>query len=114
MNSTLTSPIDPAQLPSMQSGYPLPPEQINQFRQDGHTLTRGLCTPDEMAAYRPVIHDAADRFNWETRPLEERDTYGKAFLQIQNLWARDEAVKRFVLARRFARVAAELLGVEGV
>jgi ectoine hydroxylase-related dioxygenase (phytanoyl-CoA dioxygenase family) len=46
--------------------------------------------------------------------MEERDTYGKAFLQIMNLWVRDEAVKRYVLARRFAKIAAELMGVSGV
>ena len=31
-----------------------------------------------------------------------------------NIWSTDEGAKRFVLAKRFARVAAELLGVNGV
>ncbi|MEJ7661127.1 MAG: phytanoyl-CoA dioxygenase family protein [Hymenobacter sp.] len=31
-----------------------------------------------------------------------------------NLWRADEGVRRFVLARRFARLAADLLGVENV
>ena len=44
--------------------------------------------------------------------MEERDTYGKAFLQIMNLWVEDDAVKKYVLARRFAKIAADLLGVE--
>jgi ectoine hydroxylase-related dioxygenase (phytanoyl-CoA dioxygenase family) len=30
------------------------------------------------------------------------------------LWNRDEGVARFTLAKRFARIAAELMGVEGV
>ncbi len=46
--------------------------------------------------------------------MEQRDTYGKAFLQIMNLWVRDEAVRRYVLAKRFGRVAADLLGVDAV
>ena len=46
--------------------------------------------------------------------MDERDTYGKAFLQIFNLWTLDDTVRRFVLAPRFAEVAARLLGVEGV
>ncbi len=46
--------------------------------------------------------------------MEERDTYGKAFLQIENLWVRDEAVRHFTLARRFGQIAADLLGVDGV
>jgi ectoine hydroxylase-related dioxygenase (phytanoyl-CoA dioxygenase family) len=73
-----------------------------------------VCTPDEIEAYRPVIHDATMQDSRETRPLEERDTYGKAFLQIGNLWRRHETVKKFVFAKRFAKIAADLLGVDGV
>jgi ectoine hydroxylase-related dioxygenase (phytanoyl-CoA dioxygenase family) len=77
-------------------------------------LLRSVASRAEIAAFLPVIRAAVERFSTETRPLEERDTYGKAFLQIMNLWARDEAVRRFVCARRFARIAADLMGVKGV
>ncbi len=65
-------------------------------------------------AYRKAINNAAYRYNTEQRSLEERDTYGKAFLQIMNLWEVDEDVRRFTLAKRFAGIAAQLLGVEAV
>src|SRR5205085_10853400 len=39
---------------------------------------------------------------------------GKAFLQIMNLWKVDENVRKFTLAKRFAKIAADLLGVENV
>jgi ectoine hydroxylase-related dioxygenase (phytanoyl-CoA dioxygenase family) len=84
------------------------------YRRDGHVLIRGLADEAEIAAFRPVIRDAAMRHNRENRPLEERDVYGRAFLQVMNLWTVDEGVRRFVLARRFARVAAELMGVARV
>ena len=42
-----------------------------------------------------------------------RDT-GKAFLQVMNLWEVDDEVKKFTLARRFGKIAADLLGVEHV
>ncbi len=84
------------------------------FRRDGHAFVPGVASDDEIAAYRPVITAAADRFNPETREIEERDTYGKAFLQIMNLWTRDEGVRRFTLSPRFARIAADLMGVDGV
>jgi ectoine hydroxylase-related dioxygenase (phytanoyl-CoA dioxygenase family) len=54
------------------------------------------------------------RYSAETRPLEERDTYGKAFLQIGSLARKDEVVRQFVVARRFAKIAADLMGVSGV
>lgn len=101
-------------LPDLSSDYPIKPAQVESFQRDGFALLRGVCSPEEIAAYRPVITDAAYRYNTETRPVEERDTYGKAFLQIMNLWVQDEAVKRFVLARRFAKIAADLLGVPAV
>ncbi len=101
-------------LPDLSSDYTLTDEQIESFRQNGHVLLRGVCTPSEVAAYREALTAAAYRYNVETRPMEERDTYGKAFLQVMNLWVKDEGVRRYVLARRFARIAAQLMGVDGV
>lgn len=46
--------------------------------------------------------------------MEDRDTYGKAFLQIFNLWRQNETLAKFVLAKRFAHVAAKLMGVDRV
>lgn len=94
--------------------YQLGQDQVASYQQNGHILLCEVATPATMEVYRPAIQEAAYRYNTETRPLAERDTYGKAFLQVMNLWQRDEAVRRFVLARRFAKIAAELMGVSGV
>ena len=101
-------------LPDLSSDYPIAPEQTAAYQRDGHILLRGVCSPEEVAAYRLVITEATYRHNTQTRPLEERDTYGKAFLQIGFLSEKDEAVRKFVLARRFGKIAAELMGVDGV
>lgn len=101
-------------LPSLDAPYALTEEQLSSYARNGHIFLPSVASAAEVAAYRPVINDAADRFNTEKRPLAERDTYGKAFLQIMNLWTRDEAVARFTLAQRFARIAAQLMGVDGV
>jgi ectoine hydroxylase-related dioxygenase (phytanoyl-CoA dioxygenase family) len=87
---------------------------IDGFARDGHAVVRGLASADEVAHFAPIIEAAAIKYAHETRPLDQRDTYGKAFLQVPNLWWRDPAVRPFVLARRFAQVAADLLGVDGV
>ncbi|QKS43686.1 phytanoyl-CoA dioxygenase family protein [Paenibacillus cellulosilyticus] len=42
------------------------------------------------------------------------DVYGKAFLQIMNVWRCSDLVKRFVFTKRFAYLAARLLGTEEV
>jgi ectoine hydroxylase-related dioxygenase (phytanoyl-CoA dioxygenase family) len=84
------------------------------FRRNGHCVVRGLASPDAVAAIRPLVEEAAARRTAGVAPLAERDTYGKAFLQATNLWRLDDTIRSFVFDPRFARVAAILMGVEGV
>lgn len=106
--------METMQLPSLHQKKQVDDATIQAFRQNGHTLIQGVLTKDEVEIYRQVINNAAYKYNTETRPMEERDTYGKAFLQIMNLWEVDESVREFTLAQRFAGIAASLLGVEKV
>ncbi|WP_262248050.1 phytanoyl-CoA dioxygenase family protein [Parapedobacter soli] len=101
-------------LPDLDRLYDISDDQVREFERNGHTQTLNLLSTDEVSAYRRIISAAADKFNEEKRKIAERDTYGKAFLQIMNLWRVDEAVKKFVLAKRFAHIAARLLGVSNV
>jgi len=103
-----------APLPSLDEPHVLASDAAESYRRDGFAVVRGLASPDEVACFRPALAEAARRLNRERRPFAERDTYGKAFLQTINLWKHDEAARRFVFARRFARVAADLMGVAGV
>ncbi|HVW98411.1 MAG TPA: phytanoyl-CoA dioxygenase family protein [Mucilaginibacter sp.] len=101
-------------LPDLNNFKNISKENIEEFQEKGHTLVEEVLTADEIAAFRPVIVDAADRYNTEKRKLEDRDTYGKAFLQIMNLWQCDEDVRKFVLSKRMAKIAADLMGVRNV
>ncbi len=101
-------------LPELVGEWPIADGTKEQFWRDGHALLRGVASAEEVAAYRPIITAAATRYSAETRPLQERDTYGKAFLQTMNLWTCEEAVSRFTLSPRFAKIAADLMGVDAV
>jgi ectoine hydroxylase-related dioxygenase (phytanoyl-CoA dioxygenase family) len=103
-----------ADLPQLTGFKELALENITEFRKKGHTLIKEVLSTDEIATYRPIIVEAAERYNTEKRSLQERDTYGKAFLQIMNLWQCDEEAKKFVFAKRLAKIAADLMGVENV
>jgi ectoine hydroxylase-related dioxygenase (phytanoyl-CoA dioxygenase family) len=105
---------DTRTFPALDDVFTLTPQQIADYRENGHVFLPAVCTPQEVAEFEPVITSASQRLNPPTRPLEERDTFGKAFTLAAGLWNRDEAVARFTLAKRFARIAAELMGVEGV
>lgn len=101
-------------LPDLDETIKIPESQIEEFRKNGHTITRGLLSPEEIEVYHSIVSDAALKYNTEKRKMEDRDTYGKAFLQIMNLWRHDEKVKKLVMSKRLAKVAADLLGVKNV
>lgn len=100
--------------PDLSSPYTLSPDSIADFRENGWTLLRGVANPEEAKEYGDRIREATIAHNRETRPLAERDTYGKAFLQTMNLWRVEPGVAEFTLAKRFAGIAAALLGVDRV
>jgi ectoine hydroxylase-related dioxygenase (phytanoyl-CoA dioxygenase family) len=106
--------MDVINLPSLDRTIPIPQKLIDDFRINGHTLTRNIISKEELAPYKKAIVETAEKLNTEKRKIEDRDTYGKAFLQIMNLWRNNEAVKKFVFAKRFGRIAADLLGVKNV
>jgi ectoine hydroxylase-related dioxygenase (phytanoyl-CoA dioxygenase family) len=106
--------VDLDTLPALDGHHPIPPEQATAFARDGHALVPGLASREEVDAFRDAIVVAARENNLETRPMAERPTYNRAFLQTANLWRVSPVVQRFVFSPRFARVAADLLGVEGV
>lgn len=101
-------------LPLLEERKRVSEEDIAFSRNNGHVLIISVLSPEEIAAYRPAILATAEKYNTENRKLEDRDTYGKAFLLIMNLWGVDPAVRNVTLAKRFARVAADWLGMENV
>jgi len=102
------------QAPDLTSEYDVSQQQVDRFQANGHVLCKGLASHDEIAFYRQAILEGVEKLNTERRKMEERDTYGKAFLQIFNLWRQNDVLKKFVLAKRFAHVAAKLMGVDRV
>jgi ectoine hydroxylase-related dioxygenase (phytanoyl-CoA dioxygenase family) len=112
--TTMNNKWELQKLPELDREYELTKELIEGYQKNGHAIIRGVADDKEIVAYREVIADLVKDLNYQSKPLHERDTYGKAFIQIGNLWMKSEAVKRFVLAKRFAKIAADLMGVSGV
>jgi ectoine hydroxylase-related dioxygenase (phytanoyl-CoA dioxygenase family) len=101
-------------LPVLEDSYAMSQEQQESYRRDGHIVLRGVANEAEINIYEPIISDMVKTLNNQDKPLDQRDTYGKAFIQISNLWEQSEAIQRFVFAKRFAQIAADLMGVDGV
>ncbi len=98
----------------LETEYPLTGAQIEAFQRDGYIKLKNVLSPETIAHYEAEITRSVDALNQETRDMQSRDTYSKAFLQIMNLWRSNEAVKEFVLGKRLGRIATQLMGVEGV
>ncbi len=88
--------------------------QIDFYRENGYVKLKHVLSPDVLEHYRRAIHDRVADLSRDALPIDQRDTYGKAFLQIMNLWTKSTEVKEFVFGKRLARIAAELMGATGV
>lgn len=82
------------------------------FERDGHAFVRGIASRNEIAQYRPVIEAAVASVKHD--PQGRIDDYSKLFTQVTNVWRVSEAAKQIVFSKRFAEVAARLLGVPSV
>jgi len=94
--------------------YEISAEHIARFRRDGFIKLKNVLSSETLTRYGGEITRLTIALNTEQRPLEERSTYDKAFLQVMNLWEKSPLVGCFVMGQRLGRLAAELLGVHGV
>jgi hypothetical protein len=103
-------PIDhshlPEELPELSRQYPVDSSQVEQFQNNGHLMVRQVVERSVVQAYSAYIDDAVQQF----RSTEAKSTH----LDLMNLWGNSAAVRQFVTSRRFAGIAAKLLGVRAV
>ncbi|MBS1543547.1 MAG: phytanoyl-CoA dioxygenase family protein [Bacteroidetes bacterium] len=94
--------------------YTVSADQIRFFRENGFIKLKDVLSGETIAWMNKVITAEVERLNQQTLPIERRDTYGKAFLQVMNIWTKSEAVKEIVFSKRLAKFAADLMEVSGV
>ena len=102
----MTAPID--------DPYVLAPAQRDGYARDGFVRLPAVFDAATLARFRPELSAKVALLNTLHRPMGERTTYERAFLQVMNLWTKSEVARQFVFGKRLARVAAELMGVRGV
>jgi ectoine hydroxylase-related dioxygenase (phytanoyl-CoA dioxygenase family) len=94
--------------------YPLSETATADFAHDGFAHLSNVLSPETIRHFEPTVTDEVIRLNTQHLPLEQRGTYGKAFLQVTNLWEHNETVRDLVYSKRLAGIAARLLGVHAV
>jgi len=113
MTTTLEA-IPASILNDLNGHYSIKPEHVEFLRENGYIKLKQVLSPETIAFFDQVITGQVRNLNTMHLPMEERTTYQKAFLQVMNIWTEDETVKTFSFAPKLARIAAELMQVDGV
>jgi ectoine hydroxylase-related dioxygenase (phytanoyl-CoA dioxygenase family) len=97
----------------LSSSYPLTKEQIEFYQKNRFIKLKQVFDSSTLSYFNDVITRRVEQMNTQTSPLESRSTYGRAFLQLFNLWREDEIVKELVFSKRLAKIAADLMHTSG-
>ena len=98
----------------LETPYPLTQAQIAFYEQQRFIKLKQVLNAETIAFFNEVISEQVAVMNQEQTALEERSTYGKAFLQLFNLWRENELIKELVFSKRLGQLASELMAVNGV
>jgi ectoine hydroxylase-related dioxygenase (phytanoyl-CoA dioxygenase family) len=98
----------------LETPYPLTQAQIAFYEQQRFIKLKQVLNAETIAYFNEVISEQVTVMNQEQIALEERSTYGKAFLQLFNLWCENELIKELVFSKRLGQIASELMQVNGV
>jgi len=96
----------------LQAPYALTDAQIARYQQDGYIKLKDVFSPEVLAYYGAEISKTVMEHSQSLQPLTERNTYGKAFLQVTNLWEENKTIAAFSLSPRIGQIAAQLMGVK--
>jgi len=106
-------PIPPELAEKLREPYALTDEQIAFYQKNRFIKLKEVFDAETIAYFNNAITEQVAKMNTGSKSLDERDTYGKAFLQLFNLWRENDTVKQFVFSERLAKIAADLMLVEG-
>ena len=98
----------------LQEPYPITNDQISFFDKNRFIKLKQVLNKEAVDFFANRITQKVHELSGEKRALEERDTYGMAFLQIFNLWKEDEAIRELIFSTRIAGIATALLQTKGV
>lgn len=98
----------------LETPYVLRQEQIDFYQKNRYIKLKEVLNQETLAYYNEVITEQVDRMNQEQTALEDRTTYGKAFLQLFNLWLENPRINELIFSKRIAKIAADLMEVNGV
>lgn len=105
----------PASIKShLNQSYELGQEQIKFYQRNRFIKLKNVLNTETVLYFNKVITEQVNLMNQQHTSLEYRTTYGKAFLQLFNLWLENSLVKELIFSKRLAKIASALMQVDGV
>ena len=98
----------------LDDSYLLTEEERARFRRDGYIRLKHIFPNELLNFYAECVTQKVEQLNTQTKPLNERNIYEKAFLQVMNIWQKSDTVRALVFSRRLAHIATQLIGSHGV
>jgi ectoine hydroxylase-related dioxygenase (phytanoyl-CoA dioxygenase family) len=98
----------------LQQPFSLNKEQVTFYQQNRYIKLKQVLNAETLNFFNDAITRQVNKMNAVTTALEERSTYGRAFLQVFNLWREDAVVKELIFCKRIAKLATELMQTNGV
>ena len=97
----------------LQQPYLLTQGQVDFYNQNRYIKLKEVLSPEAVSFYSDIISQKVAEMNKEETSLENRNTYGKAFLQLFNLWREDERIRALIFSKRLAKIATDLMQASG-
>ncbi len=94
--------------------YDVPDAIVERYAAEGFVRLASVLDAETVRRFGAEITRLTLTLSTQDKPLEERNTYDRAFLQVTNLWRQSAVARQFVFSRRLAGIAGQLMGVRGV
>jgi ectoine hydroxylase-related dioxygenase (phytanoyl-CoA dioxygenase family) len=98
----------------LNQAYSLTPEQIDFYQKHRFIKLKQVLQPETLSHFEKEITREVEKRNTQSLPMDQRDTYAKAFVQIMNLWTDNSEIRSLIFSKRLAGIAAALMEVDGV
>ncbi|MBP7931125.1 MAG: phytanoyl-CoA dioxygenase family protein [Chitinophagaceae bacterium] len=93
--------------------YKLSEKEISFYTQNKFIKLKQVLNEETISFFSNHIKKRVEELSAGKKSLEERDTYGMAFLQVFNLWREDDVIKELVFSKRLAAIATDLMQTKG-
>lgn len=94
--------------------FQLSEQQIEYYQKYRYIKLKNVLNEETLHFFNEIITAQVSKMNTESTAIESRTTYGKAFLQLFNLWTENEAIKQLIFSKRLGKIATDLMQTNGV